>query len=118
VQVSEGFAEVLGVLENGQFVPFLRGLYQAEGSIYRRYSKKYGDHARVYDNLLVVQVRMTLPTLMSQLCQEIGRLGIRTTKLSSKNGVHTLRITDQKEIRRFFDIVRPRYKTAPRPAML
>jgi len=55
------------VIQSGMVVEFIRGLYHAEGSIYRRYSKMYNRMKRVYDNLLVVQIRMKLPTLMRQV---------------------------------------------------
>ena len=95
-------------------IAFIRGLYQAEGSVYRRYSKVYNRMRKVYDNLLVVQIRMKLPTLMHQLSEELLKLGIVTNRLSSKDGVYTLRITDQGMNRKFFDVIRPRFKTSPK----
>ena len=106
------------VMERGLVVPFIRGVYHAEGSVYRRYSKKYNRMVRVYDNLLVVQIRMKLPTLMRQLNEELPKLGISTNKLGSKEGVYTLRITRQAMVRRFFEVIRPRYKKEPRRASL
>jgi len=102
------------VFESGKVIEFIRGLYHAEGSIYRRYSKMYNRMKRVYDNLLVVQIRMKLPTLMRQIDDELLKLGIKTTRLGSKDGVYTLRITDQAMIRKFFEIIGPRYKTSPK----
>ena len=102
------------VIESGKVVEFIRGLYHAEGSIYRRYSKMYNRMKKVYGNLLVVQIRMKLRTLMSQVNEELLKLGIITNRLGSKDGVYTLRITDQTMIRRFFEIIRPRYKTSPK----
>jgi len=102
------------VVESGQVVAFIRGLYHAEGSIFRRYSKMYNRMKKVYDNLLVVQIRMKLPTLMRQLNEELLRLGIVTNRLGSKDAVYTLRITNQEMIRKFLELIRPRYKTSPR----
>jgi len=102
------------VIESGQIIAFIRGLYQAEGSIYRRYSKIYNRMKKVYDNLLVVQIRMKLPTLMRQINEELLNLGIETNRMSVRNGVYTLRITNQTMIRKFLDIIRPRYKTSPK----
>jgi len=42
---------------------------------------------KVYDNLLVVQIRMKLPTLMRQLNEELLKLGIKTNRLGSNDGV-------------------------------
>ncbi len=61
---------------------FVRRFYHAEGSIYRRYSIRYARHAKVYSNLLVVQFRAKLRTLMRQVIPPSGgsvsrRLGSR-----------------------------------------
>lgn len=69
---------------------------------------------KVYGNLMVIQIRMKLPTLMAQICQELQRLGIATNKLNSRGGVYTLRITNQGMIRKFLDTIKPRYKTSPK----
>jgi intein/homing endonuclease len=101
------------ILTKGLVVPFIRGLYHAEGSIYRRYSRMYNTHAKVYSNLLVIQIRMKLQTLMRQIREEIIRLGIKPNRLTEKDGVYTLRITSQNEIRSFLKIIQPRYKLIP-----
>ena len=97
---------------------FVRGFYNAEGSIYRRYSKRCNDQARVYDNLLNIQVRTKMPTLMRQVHRALVTLGIRPTRLVGSQGVYTFRITDQTEVARFMDIIRPKLKTAPRTVYL
>jgi intein/homing endonuclease len=101
------------ILEQGRNVAFLRGLYHAEGSIYRRYSKKYNRQNRIYNNLLVVQIRMKLKTLMSQVREELVGLGIKCNRLTQKDGVYTLRITDQAHVAKFMEVVRPRLKVRP-----
>jgi len=106
------------VRKSGFVVAFIRGIYHAEGSVYRRYSKRYPYHARLYSNLLVVQIRMKLKTLMSQLREELLGLGILVNRLLAKDGVYTLRITRQDMIQKFMDVVRPRYKTSPHPTTL
>lgn len=92
---------------------FIRGLYHAEGSFYRRYSKMYKGHSKIYSHLMVVQFRTKLHTLMIQVHDSLQRLRIRTTKLSGSNGVFTFRLTDQKEIAKFFTEVKPRFKCTP-----
>lgn len=102
------------VFKAGLVVPFIRGFYHAEGSIYQRYSKMYNRMKKVYANLLALQIRTKLPTLMRQLHHELNRLGIRTNRLVAKDGVYTIRITRQSMIQKFFDVIQPRYKTSPR----
>ncbi len=94
---------------------FVRGLYHAEGSMYRRYSKRYASHARVYDKLLVIQFRMRLRSLMFQVNRTLRKLGINPTRVTEPDGVYTFRITSQKEIARFIHVIRPRYKLRPSP---
>jgi hypothetical protein len=101
------------VLDQGLAVHCIRGVYHAEGSIYRRYSKPYNTHIRVYDNLLVIQIRTKLKTLMSQIRSELTKLGIRCNRLTNTDGVYTLRITAQGEITKFIQIVEPKFKLQP-----
>jgi intein/homing endonuclease len=101
------------VKETNNTISFIRGIYHAEGSIYHRYSKRYNTHARVYDNLLDIQIRMKLKTLMNQIHDELNRSGIATNRLTAKDGVYTLRITRQDMVRNFIELVEPRYKRFP-----
>lgn len=100
-------------IERGLTVPCFRGFYHAEGSIFRRYSKTYEGHARVYDNLLALQIRTRLKTLMNQVSEELSRLQIARNRLIAKDGVYTLRITKQSEIAKFFATVQPRLEVQP-----
>lgn len=92
---------------------FIRGFYHAEGSIYYWYSKRYPYHAKHYRTLLVIQLRCKLKTLMIQLHKAVIELGLKPTRLGSKDGVYTFRFTSQTQIRRFLQVIRPRYKTRP-----
>lgn len=103
------------LLERGLVIPCIRGFYHAEGSIYRRYSKAYKGHHKVYDNLLTLQVRAKLKTVMSQVTEELSRLQIVCNRLTANDGVYTLRITRQSEIAKFFKVIQPRLKVLPRP---
>jgi intein/homing endonuclease len=106
------------ILEQGFVIPFIRGFYHAEGSIYRRYSKMYNRMRRVYNNFLTIQIRAKLKTLMNQLREELVKLGIRPNRLIESRGVFTLRITSQHEIQKFLDTIQPRYKFHPRSVTL
>jgi hypothetical protein len=100
------------VIRAGQIVPFVRGFYHAEGSLYRRYSKRYAGHARIYGDLKVVQFRCKLKTLMLELRSFLLHLGLGPNRMREKDGVYTFRITNQARIRLFFRLVEPRYKTS------
>jgi len=101
------------ILEQGLVVPFVRGIYHAEGSIYRRYSKRYNRQTRIYRDLLVIQIRTKLRTLMNQIRVQLSTLGIICNRLTEKDGVYTLRITSQAEVSRFMQKIRPKYKCGP-----
>lgn len=45
----------------------------------------YRHHARAYDKLLVIQIRMRLKTLMNRIRDELTKLGILTDRLSDKD---------------------------------
>jgi intein/homing endonuclease len=94
----------------GQDIAFVRGFYQAEGSLYRRYSRKYAGHRRIYSNLMVLQFRCKLKTLMGELRDVLLKLGLKPNRIGERDGVYTFRLTDQTEIQRFFKLVKPRYK--------
>ena len=98
------------VRRSGQLVPFVRGFYHAEGSLYRRYSKRFAGHSRVYNNLMVIQFRCKLKTLMTELRTLLSQLGLGPNRIGEKDGVYTFRITSQERIRRFLRLVEPRYK--------
>jgi intein/homing endonuclease len=106
------------VIASGHVISFIRGVYHAEGSIYRRYSKRYNTHVRVYDNLLNIQLRMKLATLMRQIHESLIAMGIECNRLTNKEGVYTFRITKQEMVRKFLEIIKPRYKSSPRRANL
>lgn len=78
----------------------------------------YNRHRKVYSNLLVIQIRMKLRTLMNQIHAEIVKLGILPNKLTEKEGVYTLRITSQDEIKKFLEVIRPKYKLLPHSVIL
>ncbi|QQG49405.1 MAG: hypothetical protein HY247_03635 [archaeon] len=106
------------IFKKGYTSRCIRGVYHAEGSLYRRYSKAYNQHARVYDNLLSLQIRMKLKTLMNQIHDELIRFGILCNRLTEKHGVYTLRVTSQLEIAKFMEVIGPRYKSTPPPITL
>lgn len=101
------------IFDQGQVIPCIRGVYHAEGSIYRRYSKAYKGHARVYDALQTLQIRTKLKTLMGQVADELARLEIVCNRLTDADGVYTLRVTKQSEIAKFMSLIQPRLKTIP-----
>lgn len=80
---------------------FLRGLWNADGSIYRRYSKSYGRHPRIYKEYLVMQLKLNSKKILKQVKLILDKENIKSTKLSKDKVAFVLRICEQKQIEKF-----------------
>ncbi len=87
----------------------VRGIFNTDGSIYRRYSKRYQNHPRLY-NYLVIQFKMNSLTVIEQIQKILERFGIKTNNIIAESSAFVLRITSQPDIAKFMDIVRPSSK--------
>ncbi|NYZ80100.1 hypothetical protein H0N95_02515 [Candidatus Micrarchaeota archaeon] len=79
---------------------FIRGLWATDGSIYRRYSKNYGNQKRVY-NYVNLQLKMKAPELIKQVDEFLRKDGFKTNAVTQVYGASVLRITDQKSVKKF-----------------
>ena len=92
---------------------FIRGVWGADGTMYRRYSKKYANHKKIY-LYINLQLKMKAPVLINQIDKFLREEGIKTNRITEdrkKNAV-VLRITHQKAVQRFVEIIgfsNPRY---------
>jgi hypothetical protein len=84
----------------------VRGIFDTDGSIYRRYSKKYNRHKRVYKHL-VIQFKMNSEILMEQIKKVLESNGIKTTRITAERRSFVLRITEQKSVHLFMKVFRP-----------
>lgn len=75
----------------------IRGIWNTDGSIYRRYNKKYGNHKRVY-NHLVMQLKMGSKLLITQVKKVLETVGIESNKIIPESNTFVLRITQQEAI--------------------
>lgn len=96
-----------------------RGIFDTDGTIYRRYSKKYKNHKQKY-NHLVIQIKLNSKEVIEQIKDILERNKINTTKIGRYKNSFVLRITNQKHIHNFFKIIKPsnkyhllRYKHLP-----
>jgi DNA-binding transcriptional regulator WhiA len=80
----------------------LRGIFNTDGSIYRRYSKRYGKHVRAYDRYAVIQFKMKNHQVIAQIREILEREGIKANRTIRTGNCSVLRITSQKGIQRFF----------------
>jgi len=93
-------------LDKNYSVACLRGIFNTDGSIYKRYSKKYTGHSRIYDHF-VIQFKMNSEKTIQQVKEILHRLEIKTTKISKSENSYLVRITNQKGIGDFMRVVCP-----------
>lgn len=79
----------------------IRGIFNTDGSIYRRYSRKYPGHSKVYANYAVIQFKMKSSVLLEQVRSLFRSMNFKPNKISKVNDVHVLRLTSQGDIHRF-----------------
>ncbi|RJQ21199.1 hypothetical protein C4580_03065 [Candidatus Woesearchaeota archaeon] len=84
----------------------VRGIFDTDGSVYRRYSRQYKGHTRIYDSL-VVQFKLEGYRLLQQVKEILFLAGIGSNTIIREKNTSVLRITRQEDIARFMAIVRP-----------
>jgi len=82
----------------------IRGIFNTDGSVYRRYSKQYSSHPKYYKNYAVIQFKMRNRNVIKFIKYSLEKLGLKLTKIGLENKVYWVtRITSQKDIERFFE---------------
>ena len=84
----------------------VRGIFNTDGTVYRRYSRLYVKHGMISSSMLnyaVVQIKMKSKYLIQQVYDILQSLGYRPNKIASdNNGSWLVRLNRQEEIARFF----------------
>ena len=100
--------------DNNLSIACIRGIFDTDGSIYSRYSKRYSNHLRHY-NYLVIQFKLKSKEVINQIKLILDRNNIKTTKIGDlQNMYYVVRITSQESIHKFMELVKPsnKYHTA------
>ncbi|MAG91650.1 hypothetical protein CMO83_03165 [Candidatus Woesearchaeota archaeon] len=84
----------------------IRGIFDTDGSIYKRYSKKYDNHNKLY-NHLVIQFKMNSLQIITAIKDILEKNYIKTTKMGKAGNAFVLRLTDQESIHKFMKTIRP-----------
>ena len=83
----------------------IRGVFNTDGSVYRRYSKiykKYGFGKNTL-NYAIVQIKSNSSGLLNQIKSEMERMGYTTNRIVGDGKTsNVFRITKQSDIKRFF----------------
>jgi DNA-binding transcriptional regulator WhiA len=83
----------------------IRGIFNTDGSVYSRYSKKYNRHPNAYLNYAVVQFKMKNWKVIGQIKGILEKQGLRVNKITKVLNCQVIRITEQKSVKQFFDMV-------------
>ena len=94
------------LLNNKKSISCIRGIFDTDGSIYQRYSKKYKNHAKHY-NYHVIQFKMNSKKVIEQIKFILEKNNIKTNKIIKDKKCSVLRITDQKEVDKFMQLIKP-----------
>jgi intein/homing endonuclease len=87
----------------------IRGIFNTDGCIYRRYSKQYKSHSKYYANYAVAEIRIKSEKLMNQISDILKAIGIKPTAVTkTKLGLSVLRITSQPDLKKFIELIKPR----------
>ena len=81
----------------------VRGIFNTDGSVYSRYSKKYDGHARVYRNYAVIQFKMINHKVINQIKKILENQAIKVNRITKVNNCSVIRITDQSSIKIFVE---------------
>jgi hypothetical protein len=84
----------------------IRGIFDTDGSIYKRYSKKYKNHSKKY-NYKNIQFKMNSSNVIYQIKNILDRIEIQTSNIRKDGNSYVLTIHNQKSIKKFFEIVKP-----------
>lgn len=91
-------------------IPCIRGIFNTDGCIYRRYSKKYKNHSKEYLNYRVIQFKMNSKVLLDQIKEILNRLDIKSNKVIQDKNSFVLRITSQNDVKKFVKLINTKHK--------
>ena len=86
----------------------LRGLFNTDGCIYARYSKRYNRHKKIY-RYGVVQFKFNNNFLISQLYKILKQEKCNPNKIIKDKNSFICRITDQNQVRKFFLLIKTKH---------
>jgi intein/homing endonuclease len=80
---------------------FLRGLFNTDGSIYKRYNKQYKSHSKFYSEYKVIQFKSASKKLIEQVYSILSNLKFNPNNVIKSRDAWVCRITSQNEVNRF-----------------
>ena len=83
----------------------VRGIFNTDGSLYRRYSKKYNGHPKAYRRYAVVQFKMKNHKVIRQLKGILERYEIKVNRITKVLNCSIIRVTEQASVRKFVAVI-------------
>jgi hypothetical protein len=81
---------------------FIRGIFNADGTVYRRYNKRYRNHPIFYGKYAIVQFKLKNSALIRSIRTMLQRSGFNVNRITRTREYYLIRITDQEHVERFF----------------
>jgi len=95
------------ILNNQKFsIACVRGIFDTDGSVYPRYSKKYSSHKRKYD-YINIEFKMNSNPIIWSVKSVLELNGIKCSKIRYNKKSSVVCVYDQKSVHRFFSIIKP-----------
>lgn len=84
----------------------VRGIFNTDGCVYRRYSKKYNRHNKVYSYYKIIQFKSNSVLLIEQIKTILNNLKIKTNRIIKDEKAYVLRVTSQQEVNKFISTIK------------
>lgn len=84
----------------------LRGIWDTDGSVYLRYTKRYSNHRRWYPTYLTLEFKSASEKMVLGMKKAFDLFSIKSNKiLQNKLHQFVFRVNDQSEIQKFLDLI-------------
>ena len=93
-------------IDNGLAIACVRGIFDTDGSIYKRYSKKYSGHKRKYD-YKNIEIKMKSKKVIEQIKSILNKNDIVTSNIRMNANNYVLNIHKQTAIESFYKLIKP-----------
>lgn len=88
------------MMHTGLAMSCLRGIFNTDGCVYRRYSKQYKNHSKFYSNYANIEIKIKSRPLIIQIKKILNRCKIKTTAITkAKTDSSVIRVTSQPDVK-------------------
>ncbi len=80
----------------------IRGIFNTDGTVYRRYGKPHGRHPKHYKNYATIQFSLRNMSVIEFVKNTLETMGFNINKITKDRNSWVCRITSQVDVDRFF----------------